>query len=679
MDQLSQYTCTFKTFALKEDMIRCKVMKNRVIAHPLITVPIGKADVIRYIRAGLGCRDSKAETVYESLLGDEESVYRTIEVLVEAKRKIGSLSLSESRRLTSWWNKHCSRRQLSLLGLYPADLSLINQPCSSVIRDCLTNPYKVVPLPLEKAQSIAALIGIKYTEDEDACAKIARELYRFVKIGWTCRPVRYVQESNPSLQRLLPQLMEIYDIGLELDCLYLPLQLETEKAIVAAVLRLLKQPERDVVPVLSGRFSPSPEQELALQQALNSYISIITGGAGTGKTTLIAEICHNLDLLGEEYLLCSFTGKAVDNLHRATKRPCVTIDRFVTYCSKVGEQDLLEALGVPRHPKVLIIDEASMVTTDKLLTLLRCIGLEEDYRIILVGDVNQLPPIGWGNLLKDLLGTNEIPTIYLRTNHRVYSVEGEADGILLNASAILDQEEELELTETPNFSLMEAEDLELVVEAIHSQGDQVTILTPYNAELNYLNKLCQSYWSDSNKAVKDGQGTLWQVGDRVMMTVNNYSLGVMNGQDGVITSVSDKGVNVDFEQTHYLFALDEGKDRSEEEGEGGDPTTRHLQHSFAITVHKSQGSEKDFIILYVPKQPPNEWGREASSSMFNYQLMYTAITRAKRALYILGDIDQFRSACRTRIPNRISKLGDRIIKATELNRRIAKNRASKVE
>lgn len=388
----------------------------------------------------------------------------------------------------------------------------------------------------------------------------------------------------------------------------------------------------------------------------------------THNTTCIAEIVHNLELRGIAYAICSFTGKAVARIREVTKkRNPATMHRLIANTKKnrldekYNEFDKDNSWSNFEH---IIIDETSMVTTELLYDFIQ--AYPNIKHLTLVGDVNQLPPIGWGNLFSQLLRSETIPVYKLITNHRVYTIDGERDGIILNANAIVSHDPlyPFEYVQTNNFSLIEGP-IERVYDIIKGcfaggvKSDQIAIVTPYNKSLNALNTTFQNIYNSDSRSVTDSRNIKWAIGDRVMLTENDQNIGVYNGESGTILDITSKAILVDFgnsgchefllEPTHeyktnyeqgtsyryyYKGNKTDGVLEGEEEDTDDERTVKKLVHSFALTIDKSQGSEWDFVIVYIAEFN--------IGSFLNKNRIYTALTRAKRCCWVVvTDIESF--------------------------------------
>ena len=391
------------------------------------------------------------------------------------------------------------------------------------------------------------------------------------------------------------------------------------------------------------------EQITAITGGLFYDVSIITGGAGTGKTSIIAELAHRLKLKKETFAMSLSRVKLFSRLQEVLKcRLAMTMDRMII--NKKGATF-----------DVLIIDEASMVTTELFDRFIRT--FTHPYRIVIVGDINQLQPIGWGTLMKQLIAAKRIPTFYLTHNHRIlqYSVNEEVDrpsgapGLekfdrvaLDNANALIDPSRSMDtpisFRQGTGFYEMEGDInvvqsiiMQLAGSGIHHS--RVVVLTPYNKHLKDLNSIFQDVYLNDVKSTHGPKGRKWCVGDRVMMTMNNYDINVMNGEEGDVVDIDKKGITVEFkDQKQHIFLYQgtmsdiDNRYHTEEKGEK-ELTIDQLQHSFAITVHKSQGSQWEFVIFFIP----TVIGPGGKLNKFlNINLFYTGITRLEKAIWLVG-------------------------------------------
>lgn len=380
----------------------------------------------------------------------------------------------------------------------------------------------------------------------------------------------------------------------------------------------------------------------------------------THNTTCLTQIVHNLELRGISYALCSFTGKAVARIREVTKKESPsTIHRLIANSKK---NMLTDNVMQYQH---IIIDEASMVTTELLYDLLQAYPNIE--KLTLVGDINQLSPIGWGSLLQQIVKSETVPTYLLTTNYRVYCNNGERDGIILNANAIITHEPNypFEFSTTNNFSLTEGP-IERVYDIIKGcfnggvKPDQIVVITPYNRTIPEINRKFQEIYMNETDFIIDSRGVKWIKGDRVMLTENDNDIGVFNGEIGSVLSTCPTYLIIDFGRAgQHKFLLEPTTTRysyynnEKDEEKAEERTVKRLVHAYALTVDKSQGSEWDFVILYIPEFN--------TGTFINRNRIYTAITRTKRCCWcVICDTECFNLASVRPAPKRCENLHKRL-------------------
>jgi exodeoxyribonuclease V alpha subunit len=443
--------------------------------------------------------------------------------------------------------------------------------------------------------------------------------------------------------------------------------LEIETGVANYLAAAARTPVPKIKSFMPASFCPSPDQLLALDGALSSPVSIITGGPGSGKTRLIGHIvtCH--ERAGVSWAAAAFTGKAVARvkqvLGRSADEQVATIHRWIIRARR--EKDKIPF-------KTLIIDEASMVTTELFWQLVS--AFTHKFRLILVGDVHQLPPISWGSLFFQCLESGQIPTFRLTANHRVLSetirlpsdeprLDGATnDGILDNARAIVGAE----ASEEPRVTLNQASNFSLVAGGVKEVGEiirecreagvslrDLVVVCPYNRDLADINAIFQDTYGKDQPSVGDYRDRSWAVGDRVMMTENDYTLGVMNGELGFVSTINRNEIAVDFGYGTFRFSLAKGLRKKDlPPGVTPTPSVDSLTQAFALSVHRFQGSEADYVIVYVPTSP--------ETSFLNKNLIYTALTRARRRIWVVGDLDLIMRAAGTPGPIRHERLAQRL-------------------
>ena len=379
--------------------------------------------------------------------------------------------------------------------------------------------------------------------------------------------------------------------------------------------------------------------------ALSHKFSIVTGGPGTGKTTILKGILHLANQMGESVLLAAPTGRAAKRMESLCGAPAKTLHRLLEMdpVSKKFNRNV----GNQLHCDLLIVDEFSMVDTWLASSLLEAVSLRA--RILLVGDADQLPSVGPGNVLNDLLQCPKIPSVRLQHIFRQASGNDIADKAAKINQGIMPAP-----IDGPNFHFMPYETPEealgilqqLVTTGVRSKLDidlksDLQILAPMRKGplgVFELNQFLQRLMNGSAQKFKIG-GTEWGAGDRVMQTTNNYDKNVFNGDVGIIFNVKkDKSaMTVFFDDKTVDYEGDEIED---------------LQLAYACTIHKSQGSEYPAVIVILDS---------SHYVMLQRNLLYTAITRAKGHVWVLSAPGAFHQAVRNnRSTRRYTRLKERL-------------------
>ena len=397
------------------------------------------------------------------------------------------------------------------------------------------------------------------------------------------------------------------------------------------------------------------QQVQAVRESMNHGLLVITGGPGTGKTTTINMIIRLLESEGQTILLAAPTGRAAKRMSETTGRETQTIHRMLQYngAGAEGKESSFsgggEGEGIfernewnPLEADVVIIDEMSMVDIYLFHSLLKAISVGT--RLILVGDVNQLPSVGPGNVLKDIINSGCCSVVRLE---RIFRQAAESD-IVVNAHKINHGESVKLDNQSKDFFCLEKEDshsvLEVMLWLVRDKMPKYTDCTPFDVQVLtpmkkgelgvvHCNQILQKYLNpeDERKAQMEVHGTIFREGDKVMQIKNNYQMpwrvegfhgvvieegtGVFNGDCGIIRQVDlmNKEIMVAFEEeklvTYGYGDMDE------------------LELAYAITIHKSQGSEYPAVVLPLLSGP---------RVLMNRNLLYTAVTRGKKCVTIVG-------------------------------------------
>lgn len=374
------------------------------------------------------------------------------------------------------------------------------------------------------------------------------------------------------------------------------------------------------------------EQKSALRMAFTNKMSLITGGPGTGKTTIIKALVEAFQkAILARIVLCAPTGRAAKRLSEATGFEATTIHRLLmpignnSYEFMKNEDDLLEA-------DIVIVDEASMLNMQLFDSLLRAIP-QEAY-LVLVGDTDQLPPIGAGFVLRDLIESQLVPFKVLDHIYRQQS----GNLIVSNAHAInegrmpaLDEKKEFIFHAVSNGKEFFEALFEAYDEALEQNGDplDVQVISPMRKR-DYgsyqISKVMQER-EQAKKNLSDDYVTIngqhISIGDKVIQNTNDYNLDVYNGEIGLVYGLSKRAIMVKFIDKEVTIPI--------EDAQG-------LSLAYAITVHKSQGSEYGTVIIPFIRQYYN---------MLQRNLLYTAVTRAREKVIIIGSVSALEIAVNT--------------------------------
>jgi exodeoxyribonuclease V alpha subunit len=384
-------------------------------------------------------------------------------------------------------------------------------------------------------------------------------------------------------------------------------------------------------------------QKAAICGAVENSIEVITGGPGTGKTTIINCIIELFEEAGMKVLMAAPTGRAAKRMAEATGREAKTIHRLLELgMGREDESQFFRSEESPLDCDVLIVDEASMIDTMLMNSLLKAINIGT--RLIIVGDVDQLPSVGPGNVLRDIIESNCVTVVKLNEIFR----QARESMIIVNAHKINNGEMPILNKKGKDFYFIENNEPDKILDSIitlintrlpkfNKEWDKmkhIQILSPMRKGIlgiENLNVNLQQILNPKSKYKKEKEyrNTIFRVGDKVMQIKNNYSIkwnkvssnadedgvGIFNGDVGYVDDIDDDNENV-------IVVFDDDK-RVEYEGVFLD----ELALAYAITIHKSQGSEFEVVIMPMFMGPP---------LLMNRNLLYTGITRAKNMVILVG-------------------------------------------
>lgn len=417
-------------------------------------------------------------------------------------------------------------------------------------------------------------------------------------------------------------------------------------------------------------------QKKAVIEAVRCGLLVITGGPGTGKTTTINTLISYFESEGLQILLAAPTGRAAKRMTEATGVEAKTVHRLLEISGLSEESGAVGGFGRnaqnPLEADVIIIDEMSMVDAYLMHALLDAVTVGT--RLIMVGDMNQLPSVGPGSVLKDMIQSGCIPVVSLT---RIFRQAQESD-IVVNAHKINRGEPVLLDNKSRDFFFLKRDDANVIISIViqlvrdkmpryvNAQMYDIQVLTPMRKGLlgvERLNKILQEYLNppDRTKAEQEQNGVLFREGDKVMQVKNNYQLeweirgrygipmekglGIFNGDMGIIREINKQTerVTVEFDEQRMVEYPYSGLEE--------------LELAYAVTIHKSQGSEYPAVVIPLLSGP---------KMLMTRNLLYTAVTRAKQCVTIVGDPYAFNQmGANTVEQKRYTALADRIRELSE--------------
>ena len=572
------------------------------------------------------------------------------------------------------------------------------------------NPYQMADhisgVEFRTADEIAKRIGIHTDSDYRIRSGLFYALLQATGNGHTYLPEEELFANASALLNVEPEHMEKHLVDLQMEKklvvkekdgkrIIYPAQfyyMELNTARMLHDLNLHSKIDEDDVKKRLKKITEAEKieldelQEQAVMEAVSNGLLIITGGPGTGKTTTINTIIHYFDQEDMEILLAAPTGRAAKRMTEATGYEAKTIHRLLelTGAPTVDQknngnsgENRLAGMHFERNEEnpldadVIIIDEMSMVDISLIHSLLKAVNVGT--RLILVGDVNQLPSVGPGNVLRDMIASEAFPVVKLT---KIFRQAAQSD-IIVNAHKINDGEAVPLNKKSRDFLFIRRDypadivkDMMVLVQDklpnyVHAEMSDIQIMTPMRKGalgVEALNKQLQEKFNPPapNKQEKESGGTIFRVGDKVMQIRNNYQLeweirsryglaidkglGVFNGDVGIIQEINDYSstVSVLYDENKLVIYPFKGLDE--------------LELAYAITIHKSQGSEYPAVVMPLLPGP---------RMLMNRNLLYTAVTRARKCITIVGDENVFyRMIDNTTQQRRYSGLKERLKEAS---------------
>lgn len=634
----------------------------------------------------------------------KEDTFRIIEEEPERLAEVKGISQRKAMEIADQVNEKRDLRQAMIfLQQYGISTTLAvkiyntyGQEVYSILKE---NPYRMADdvdgVGFRTADEIASRVGIRTDSDFRIRSGIQYALLQASNEGNTYLPMPELTQRASALLEIEPEYIEKHYMNLAMDRKIIMRQVDDVTQIYASAFFYMEANTATMLKNLDASFDvPDIEIEARLRQiekqtkmdldehqveavkeAVRNGVLVITGGPGTGKTTTINTIIKYFESEGMDIFLAAPTGRAAKRMSETTGFEARTIHRMLELNGGVeGNAGFERNEQNPLETDVIIIDEMSMVDISLMYSLLKAIVAGT--RLILVGDVNQLPSVGPGNVLKDIIDSGLFHTVMLTKIFR----QASTSDIIVNAHKI-NRGEPVELdNKSMDFFFLKRYDADKIINVtlqlilqklpkfVGASMMDIQVLTPMRKGLlgvERLNTVLQMYLNppDKRKKEKEHGTTLFREGDKVMQIKNNYQLeweirskyglcidkgtGVFNGDTGIIEEINDfaETVTVCFDEgrmVEYPYKLLE-----------------ELELAYAVTIHKSQGSEYPAVVIPLLSGP---------RMLMNRNLLYTAVTRAKKCVTIVGNDTTFEQMIANNSQlKRYSGLRDRLVEdATDL-------------
>lgn len=607
----------------------------------------------------------------------KEDTFRIIEEEPERLAEIKGISDRKAMEIADQVNaKRDLRQAMIFLQQYGISTTLAvkiyNQYGQEVYGILQENPYRMADdiegVGFRTADEIASRVGIRTDSDFRIRSGIQYALLQASGEGHTYLPMEELTGRASQLLGLEPEYIENHYMNLAMDRKIIMRQVDGVTQMYSSAFFYMEANTATMLKQLDVSYDvPDIEIEMRLRQiekqtkmdldehqveavkeAVRNGLLIITGGPGTGKTTTINTIIRYFEMEGMDIFLAAPTGRAAKRMSETTGFEARTIHRMLELNGGMeGNAGFERNEQNPLETDVIIIDEMSMVDISLMYALLKAVVAGT--RLILVGDVNQLPSVGAGSVLKDIIDSGMFHTVKLTKIFR----QASTSDIIVNAHKINRGEPVSLDNKSMDFFFLKRYDADKIINVtlqlikqklpkfVGASEYDIQVLTPMRKGLlgvERLNTVLQMYLNppDASKREKEYGSTLFREGDKVMQVKNNYQLeweirskyglmidkgtGIFNGDMGIIEEIND------FAET-MTISFDEGR-----MVEYPYKLLEELELAYAITIHKSQGSEYPAVVIPLLTGP---------RMLMNRNLLYTAVTRAKKCVTIVGNDETF--------------------------------------
>jgi len=627
----------------------------------------------------------------------KEDTFRIIEEEPERLAEIKGISNRKAMEIASQVNEKRDLRQAMIfLQQYGITMNLAvkvyqayGQDVYGIIRE---NPYRLADdidgVGFRTADEIAARVGIRMDSDFRVRSGILYTLLQASGEGHTYLPETELTPRASKLLNVTAEQVEKQYMDLAIERKIILKQMEDQTQIYAASFYYMEANTATMLKRLNVSYDVSDaeieqrirgiekksgmtldeHQVTAVKEAVRNGLLVITGGPGTGKTTTINTIIRYFELEGLEIFLAAPTGRAAKRMSETTGFEARTVHRMLELNGGAeGSGGFERDESNPLEADVIIVDEMSMVDISLMYSLLKAISVGT--RLILVGDVNQLPSVGPGSVLRDIIQSHACNVVMLTKIFR----QASTSDIIVNAHKINHGEEVILDNKSMDFFFLKRYDADVIINVVLQLIKQklpkfvdatpydIQVLTPMRKGLlgvERLNGILQRYMNPpaNDKVEKEYGSTVFREGDKVMQTKNNYQLaweirtkfgltvdkglGIFNGDMGIIRQINDFAEQM-------IIEFDEGR-----MVEYPYKLLDELELAYAITIHKSQGSEYPAVVIPLLGGP---------MMLMNRNLLYTAVTRARKCVTLVGNEVTFRQMIRnTSQQKRYSGLCDRL-------------------
>lgn len=607
----------------------------------------------------------------------KEDTFRIIEEEPERLAEVKGISQRKAMEIADQVNEKRDLRQAMIfLQQYGISTTLAvkiynayGQEIYGILKE---NPYRLADdidgVGFRTADEIASRVGIRTDSDFRIRSGIQYTLLQASGEGHTYLPMQELTRRASALLQVEPEYIEKHYMNLAMDRKIIMRQAGEITQIYASAFFYMEANSASMLEQLDvsydvpdieieerlrqiekqTRMDLDEHQVEAVKEAVRNGLLIITGGPGTGKTTTINTIIRYFEMEGMDIFLAAPTGRAAKRMSETTGFEARTIHRMLELNGGMeGNAGFERNEQNPLETDVIIIDEMSMVDISLMYALLKAIVAGT--RLILVGDVNQLPSVGAGSVLKDMIDSNRFHTVQLTKIFR----QASTSDIIVNAHKINKGEQVTLDNKSMDFFFLKRYDADKIINVtlqlikqklpkfVDASEYDIQVLTPMRKGLlgvERLNTVLQMYLNppDKTKREKEYGSTLFREGDKVMQVKNNYQLeweirskyglmidkgtGIFNGDMGIIQEIND------FAET-MTISFDEGR-----MVEYPYKLLEELELAYAITIHKSQGSEYPAVVIPLLTGP---------RMLMNRNLLYTAVTRAKKCVTIVGNDETF--------------------------------------